>query len=175
MGSTDDPIRLAAPSSLTREEDGAIRRLHGLYWARTDARDDGPPQDLFCEAAVFTLGNLTLSGKAEIAAFFRQRQSMQEASGRTTRHLSAELMISPLSDGRVATRSTVLAMAGSGPLPIAATPPSVADFEDICVRQANGAWLFERRSAVSIFAGPQAPRFAQTAAPPPLTAKADEP
>ncbi len=165
----------AQPGVIDPADEAAIRNLHATYWSRTDGRTNAPPEDLFCDDAVFVLGNLTLSGREKIVDFFRRRQSTQQENGRTTRHLSAELMLRPLSAGQVITTSTVIAMAGSGPFPIAASPPSVADFEDLCVRQANGRWLFQRRVAVSIFAGPEAPRFARSAATTsPIEEKVDE-
>ncbi len=168
------PAAPSLPLHLTREDETAVRDLHATYWARTDGRDPAPPEELFSDDALFALGSLTLRGRDELTVFFRKRQSDQEASGRITRHLSAGLTLRLLADGRIATASTVLAIAGYGPLPILSSAPSIADFKDVCVRQADGRWLFERRSAMSVFAGPEAPGFAQRPAALPQNEKREE-
>lgn len=152
------------PSSIASDDVAAIHALHAAYWARTDGTDAGAPEDLFSEDAQFILGNLTLSGRAEIAAFFNQRHAAQAATGRVTRHIAAQLQLSILANDRVATKCVVLAMAGHGALPITASPPSVADFDDVCVRLPGNMWRFERRVASSVFAGPEAPAFARVTA-----------
>lgn len=148
-------------SPISSDDVAAIHALHAAYWARTDGTDAGAPEDLFSDDAMFILGNLTLSGRAEIAAFFRQRHAAQAATGRVTRHIAAQLQLSGLANDRVATKCVVLAMAGHGALPITASPPSVADFDDVCVRLPGNVWRFERRVANSVFAGPEAPAFAR--------------
>ncbi|WP_068077752.1 nuclear transport factor 2 family protein [Novosphingobium lentum] len=162
-------------SPISSDDAAAIHALHAAYWARTDGTDDGAPEDLFSDDALFILGSLTLSGRAEIAAFFRRRHAAQAASGRVTRHIAAQLQLRGLAKDHVATKCIVLAMAGHGALPIAASPPSVADFDDICVRLPGNIWRFERRVANSVFAGPEAPAFARDpAAPTPEPTRKDE-
>ncbi len=151
----------SSAKAITGDDVSAIHDLHATYWARTDGTDTGVPEDLFSDDALFILGNLTLSGRAEIAAFFRQRHAAQAATGRVTRHIASQLQLSGLADGRVATKCVVLAMAGHGALPIMASPPSVADFDDVCVCLPGNIWRFERRVANSVFAGPEAPTFAR--------------
>ena len=147
-----------APSA---ELEAAIRRLQADYWARVDYLDPAPPEDLFTDDCVFELGTLTLTGRAELAAFFGRRKETTAASGRVTRHLSANVRLRLLSEGRVAVSTTVMVMTGYGPLPISASVPSVGDFDDICVRGDDGVWRFERRAATSVFAGADAPAFAK--------------
>ncbi|MES2787944.1 MAG: nuclear transport factor 2 family protein [Pseudomonadota bacterium] len=161
--------------SFTSDDAAAIHALHAAYWARTDGTDAGLPEDLFSDDALFILGNLTLSGRAEIAAFFRRRHAAQAATGRVTRHIASQLQLRAMANDRMATKCVVLAMAGHGALPITASPPSVADFDDVCVRLPGNIWRFERRVADSVFAGPEAPAFARDpAAPTPEATRKDQ-
>ncbi len=140
--------------------ESAIQRLQADYWARVDYVDRAPAEDLFTADSAFELGSLVLRGRAELAEFFRRRQEANAAAGRITRHLSTNLRLSPVDSQTVAVSTTVLVMTGYGPLPVAATTPSIGDFEDVCVLT-NGVWLFHRRKATSVFAGPDAPAFAR--------------
>ncbi len=160
--SASSPGFRPAASGMASQDEAAIRDLHATYWARTDGTDTGRPEDLFSDEAVFVLGSLTLTGRDEVAAFFRKRQADQTAAGRVTRHLASGLQLRLVSDGRVETKCTVLAMAGFGSLPIVSSAPSVADFIDVCVRLPGDEWRFERRSATSVFVGPEAPSFAHS-------------
>ena len=154
------------------ETDRAVRRLQADYWARVDDLDPAAPDALFTDDCVFELGSLTLRGRGEIAAFFRRRQEQSAASGRVTRHLPANLRLDLVDARTVSAFSTVMVMSGHGPLPIASGLPSVGDFEDLCVRADDGRWLFARRKATSVFAGPDAAAFAR-AAPAPADANGD--
>lgn len=167
MSDEQDNVIEATPvlPALTPTDEAALRALQAKYWARADARDPNPAADLFCEDAIFVLAGTTMRGRAEIAEFFDRREAANVASGRVTRHLAAPPVLQLLPDGTVTVSSTVLAMAGSGALPIVAALPSIADFEDVCVRQPDGTWLFARRDATSIFLGPQAPGFARGTGP----------
>ncbi len=143
------------------ETEAAIRRLQADYWARVDYIDDAPAEDLFTDDSVFELGTLVLRGREALAEFFRKRKEMTVSTGRTTRHLAVNLRLRALADGRVAAATTVMVMTGYGPWPMAASIPSVGDFEDVCARGADGVWRFEHRKATSVFAGEDAPAFAK--------------
>lgn len=147
----------------TDELERAIGRLQADYWARVDFLDPDPPEALFTQACVFELGSMTLNGRAEVGAFFRRRQETAASTGRVTRHLAANLRVRPIDGRTAAASSTVLVMSGYGALPIISEVPSVGDFEDVCVLEPDGVWRFDRRRASSIFAGPDAPAFAQAA------------
>ena len=145
----------------TDQLESAIRRLQSDYWARVDFIDPAGPEDLFTQDSTFELGSLVLRGRDELGAFFRKRAETSAASGRTTRHLAANLRITPRGEGRLAASTTVMVMTGYGRWPIVSGLPSIGDFNDVCVLEADGRWRFERRSATSVFAGPDAPAFAQ--------------
>jgi len=139
----------------------AISRLQADYWARVDYLDDAPAEDLFTPDCVFELGSLVLQGRPQLSEFFRKRKQASMASERRTRHLSANLRVLHVEELRVTVTTTVWVMTGYGPLPIASQLPSIGDFEDVCVLAADNRWLFERRKATSVFAGPDAPPFAR--------------
>ncbi len=148
-------------AQVSDDVEGAIRRLQADYWARVDYLDDAPPEDLFTEDSVFELGTMVLRGRDALRAFFLSRKEASVSAGRTTRHLAANLRLRVLDDGRVAAATTVIVMAGYGAWPVAASTPSVGDFEDICSRDTDGVWRFEHRKATSVFAGADAPAFAK--------------
>jgi len=154
---------MEAPVGAETNVEREIQRLQSEYWARVDFLDPRPPEELFTADSEFHLGSLVLKGRGDLGAFFRQRRETSVANGRTTRHLSANLRVSSLGAGRAIASTTVLVMTGYGGFPIESGAPSIGDFEDICVLGADGQWLFERRKATSIFAGPDAPSFARAA------------
>ncbi len=138
-----------------------IRRLQADYWARVDFIDPAGPEDLFTKDSTFELGSLVLHGREELGTFFRKRAETSRATGRTTRHLGVNLRIELLDERRLAASTTVMVMTGYGDWPMASGLPSVGDFNDVCVLEADGCWRFQRRTAASVFAGPDAPAFAQ--------------
>lgn len=147
--------------TLSPEADLAIQRLVADYWLRVDDRDSEPAEHLFTQDCEFHLGNIVLRGHKELGAFFSKRRADYIAAGCTTRHLCTNFRAKALNPDRVLVSTSVLAMAGNGPWPIVTSLPSVADFEDICVRQDGRGWLFQSRIAKSVFLGPAAPQFAR--------------
>lgn len=155
----------AGPCAITPDQSSALRELQAGYWALVDGRERGNPAELFTADAVFELGTLRLSGRAQIDEFFRSREAVALRDGRVTRHLPSDVRLRALAADRVVATSTVIVMAGHGPLPIASVLPSIGDFEDLCVREADACWRFAHRRATSVFAGPEAPGFARSAGP----------
>jgi hypothetical protein len=140
----------------------SLQDLAARYWALADLTEDVALEDLFQPDAVFDLGKLKLEGLPAIAAFFAEREQGMRASGRTTRHLASNFLALPHPDGRTRVRSTVMVYAGSGEHPLPASEPSgIADFHDICRRQPDGRWLYQHRSAFTVFVGPGAASFAR--------------
>jgi len=137
-----------------------LQQLAAGYWARADGVADIPIRDLFTDDAVFILGSLTMTGRAAIDEFFRERDAMRLANQRTTRHVACNFLATPGGEGSVLVRSTVLVYSGVGTLPLPASAPSgIADFEDVCVRVQPGCWKFARRIGRSVFIGDGAPAF----------------
>jgi hypothetical protein len=96
-----------------------------------------------------------------LRSFFDKRRADDKAAGRTTRHLAVNLRVTAVDPRRAEAVSSVMMMSGHGEWPIASTLPSIGDFADVCVQRRDGAWLFERRKATSVFAAPNAAVFAK--------------
>lgn len=140
----------------------ALQQLAARYWALADLTEATTLEELFTPDAVFELGKLKLEGLPAISAFFAEREAGMRASGRTTRHLASNFLAIPQPDGSVRVRSTVLVYAGNGEHPLPATEPSgIADFHDLCRRQPDGRWLYDNRTATTVFVGPGAAAFAR--------------
>ena len=140
----------------------SIHNLVASYFARVDRPGLDRAADLFAKDAEFVLGNMTLRGRAGIAAYFEERNRAQATSGRTTRHFVGGIELTTIDGARMAGRMTTVVFAGEGTLPLPAVVPStIGDFDDIYVR-ADGNWLFERRVAAVVFIGGNAPAFAKS-------------
>jgi hypothetical protein len=139
----------------------ALQQLCAAYWLCADDLTPGI-DTLFTEDGGLTLGSLALTGRPAIREFFRQRAETMRTAGRTTRHAACTFLVTPTADGRATIRSTVLVFSGTGPLPLpAAAPSGIADFTDLCVRNAAGCWQFASRVGRTVFIGAEAPSFAR--------------
>ncbi len=144
------------------EDLAAIGQLAASYWALADLTEEIPLSALFMPDAVFDLGSMRLEGLAAIEQFFARRAEGMRESGRTTRHLASNLLALPEGPDRIRVRSTVMVYAASGELPLPAEAPSgIADFEDICLRQPDGRWLYHYRCGRTVFVGPGVASFAR--------------
>ena len=159
--SNADP-NAAGASELTVADDLALRQLASRYWALADGTEPVSVRELFTADGVLELGSLRLEGADAIAGFFAERERANNDSGRITRHFASGFLAVPISADEVRVRSTVAVFAGNGEMPIELTLPSgVADFEDLCIRTASGAWLYRSRVARTVFIGPAAASFAR--------------
>jgi len=139
----------------------ALQQLCAAYWLRADDLTPGIEM-LFTDDGELTLGSLALTGRPAIRGFFRQRAETMRTAGRTTRHAACTFLVTPTADGRATIRSTVLVFSGTGALPLpAAAPSGIADFTDLCVRNAAGRWQFASRVGRTVFIGAEAPSFAR--------------
>lgn len=144
------------------EDLAALGQLAARYWALADMTEEPSLSTLFLPDAVFDLGTMRLEGLDAIAEFFTRRAKAMQESGRITRHLATNLLALSEGPDRIRLRSTVMVYAASGEVPLPAEAPSgIADFEDICLRQPDGAWLYRYRSARTVFVGPGAASFAR--------------
>jgi hypothetical protein len=139
-----------------------LLELAADYWACADGDADKAIGDLFTDDGVLVLGKLTLTGRAEIERFFKDREVLQQASKRSTRHVACNHRIKLLDPGRARVRSTVIVYVGVGPPPLPSDAPAgIADFDDICVETQAGEWRFARREGRTVFVGPGAASFAK--------------
>ena len=139
----------------------ALQQLCAAYWRCADEAPDGIGE-LFTADGVLSLGSLSLRGRAAIEHFFRERDASMRADGRTTRHAACNFLVKGLDGAEATIQSTVLVYSGAGALPLPATlPAGIADFSDVCVRDAAGRWRFASRHGRTVFTGPGAPSFAR--------------
>jgi hypothetical protein len=139
----------------------ALQQLCAAYWFCADQWSEGIGE-LFMEDGTLTLGSLVLTGRAAIEKFFRERAASMRTSGRTTRHAAGNFLVTAVEDERATVRSTVLVFSGTGARPLpAAAPSGIADFTDVCVRDASGRWQFASRVGRTVFIGTEAPSFAR--------------
>jgi len=139
----------------------ALQQLCAAYWMCADGSPEGIGR-LFTENAVLTLGSLVLTGRAAIEGFFEERATSMRTAERTTRHAACSFLVTAVEESRARVRSTVLVYSGTGSLPLPATAPSgIADFTDVCARDASGRWQFVSRIGRTVFVGPGAPSFAR--------------
>lgn len=152
----------AATQNPGPETASAVTRLVTEYFLRTDRPEFGDVAELFMPDGVLQLGATTIEGRDAIAAFFAERNGIQAASGRTTRHFSGPLAFRAHVSGAVKAHATVIVFAGTGALPLMSGPPSnIVDFDDVFARDQHGAWRFTRRKVTALFAGANAPSFAR--------------
>ena len=139
-----------------------ISQLLARYWARADGLCSESAGEMFVEHGELVLGQLRLEGRAHIERFFIERDAAHAAQSRITRHFSSPPWVVSAADDRVELRSTVMVFAGCGawPLPMS-LPAGVADFHDICERDAVHGWRFRSRCATSVFVGEGAAAFAR--------------
>lgn len=139
-----------------------LQRLAADYWARADGDLEQSIEALFTEDARLVVGSLELHGRSAIDKFFRERDATQQSAQRTTRHIACNHRMTDAGEGRVLVRSTVLVYVGIGTLPLpSAAPAGIADFEDLCERDASGRWRFARRTGSTVFVGAGAASFAR--------------
>ena len=129
-----------------------ISSLLAEYWARVDRVSDQPVADLYTEDGVMILGNLRVDGRSEIDAFFQKRNAAEIQKGRYTRHIVSNIRLLQETGSQVEIASTICVYAGSGALPLeSASPSTIADVRDICIRQKDSSWSFLRRNASVVF------------------------
>lgn len=140
----------------------ALEQLAARYWARADGDLGQSLADIFTTNATLILGSLALEGLPAIEAFFRERDLSQQQAQRTTRHIACNHIVTAAPGGALRLRSTVVVYVGTGEWPMpSGAPAGIADFEDICVKEAAGGWRFRSRSGRTVFTGPGAAKFAR--------------
>lgn len=147
---------------ITAEVRVSMEGLIADYWRRVDRLSSHPVDALYTDNGLMHIGALRKEGRAQIHAFFADRNAQETAAGRTTRHLSSGLWIELLDAGRLRVCSTVQVLSGHGEWPMAsAAASSVGDFDDVVVQVSHGVWRFESRCARIVFAGAGAAAFAR--------------
>lgn len=141
-------------SSPSPEDWVALHQLSAEHWARVDRISRLPVEDLYLEDGEMIVGAMEKRGRGEIADYFGARFTKEDKTERLSRHTVSGLRFVQLGPDLVAARCTVVVFAGHGDLPIPCTPPvTIGDFEDRCVRIAQGSWRYSSRRARILFVG----------------------
>jgi hypothetical protein len=128
----------------------AIEALNAEFAWLIDHRDGVGVADLFTARGVYDMSNRAYRGRTEIAGFYDSRKARGR---RAARHVFTNLRLLPESAAR-ATGTVILtlyAYDGDPPYPTAAI--LIADYDDIYVREGDGAWRYESRTIVPVFGG----------------------
>lgn len=116
---------------------------------------------LFTDDVLYSNVARTLSGKAEMEEFFRNRA----AGNRVSRHVFSGLRIEFADQNLARAGSVGVTFAGSGSLPIRpAEPFVVADLNDVYRRLPDGKWQFCERHITPIFMSESIPPLPFSAA-----------
>ena len=130
-----------------------ISDLYARFYISADRRDEGDHAELFAEDGVLQYDSHVWRGRSTIRQFFREYSAKNDASKRTARHLTINRLVEMVSENECRVRYVAIVFSGHGDWPISTTMPSgIADVDDRCVRDDNGAWVISYRRAVSVFA-----------------------
>lgn len=130
----------------------AIEELNAAFAYHLDHDEVDALVALFTDDALYTNGSRRSTGRREIEAFFRSRTA---EGPRTARHFCSGLRV--FFDGPDTARGTSvwLTFARNSLPPIDHTIPIlIADFDDLYVRETDGAWRIRRRHIEPIFRDP---------------------
>jgi uncharacterized protein (TIGR02246 family) len=126
----------------------ACTELIHRFAERNDARDADAVADMFAEDGIFarpTLPDQPIRGRETIRAQFRARPP-----GKMTRHICVNTVVHVLNASEASARSYILLYTAD--FPEGAVPPVKADvkqllgaFDDVLVRDSDGAWKFKHR------------------------------
>lgn len=155
------PHEFSPPAHLKSVAFFELCELLTEYWARVDRLSAKPVADLYTLDGVMQIGALHKSGQLEIAQFFDERNEAEIQKQRSTRHALSNVRVEWVNAGRVIVLSLVVAYAAIGEFPQAGVtaPATIADFSDICTRDADGDWKIESKKARILFAGAGAANF----------------
>ena len=131
---------------LIRQE---IEELNAEFAYRVDHRLGEQVAELFTPDGSYgrTTGQRSVGRDA-----IRQAYSLRKEHGtRTARHMFTNLRLVYQGDGVVHGTSIMLLFAEDGLPPLPAQPLAVSDFEDVYVRDGDGAWRYQSRTIRSLF------------------------
>jgi hypothetical protein len=141
-----------------------INRLDNSYWECADLVTDEQVQLLFSEDALLQVGSLKLIGRSDIQSFFQNRAQKNHSDLRITRHISSGFTLQTINANEVKAFSKVIVFSGNGEfLPLNVELPStMADVEDLFLKNDEGVWHIAKRIISPVFVGSGAPNFAQS-------------
>ncbi|MFT4191359.1 MAG: nuclear transport factor 2 family protein [Comamonas sp.] len=138
----------------------AVSRLDARYWAIADLRSSDAAELLFVPTGKLQIGSLVLDGRDAIRQFLSEREKKHVETNRLTRHFASGFLLGEKAPGCLQASSVLAVFAGAGSIPLASGVPStIADVEDVFVRDDSGQWLFASRIMRPVFVGAAAASF----------------
>ncbi|HFX6314056.1 TPA: nuclear transport factor 2 family protein [Acinetobacter baumannii] len=139
-----------------------IRNLDIAYWSYADSCSETFVEDLFLPTGILQLGDLKLSGRQEIKEFFLNRLENNLKIKRITRHLVSNNSYKMEDSETIKGKAQLLVFSGIGKeLPLSVSLPStIADVEDIYVKDLDNKWKYQNKVILPVFIGEGAPLFA---------------
>lgn len=158
--SGDGPV--AKGARISADDRLAVMDLIHSHWARVDRSGPGEVATLFCEDGEMHIGQLVKIGREDIAGYYRERRSQEDASGRKTRHVVSNMLVESGSGDALNVFFLAAVYSGVGDFPLmSAAPSTIADFTGTCRPVDGHGWLLESLNAAVTFVGSGAPAFAK--------------
>lgn len=150
--------------NISFEDYSQINRLDSAYWECADLITDQDIASLFLDDALLQLGSLKLTSNLEIKHFFKDRAQKNLGDLRITRHIASGFTLQVINSNEIRAFSKVVVFSGNGEiLPLNMDLPStIADVEDLFIKNAQGIWHIAKRVISPIFLGSGAPNFAHS-------------
>jgi 4-hydroxy-2-oxoheptanedioate aldolase len=144
------------PAAAAERGSRTIEQLMADWSYRLDVEGGGRVHELFTPHGAYVIDGRALTGRDAIRDGYVARANQ---GPRTSRHLFTNTRIEPLSSGRARVDSVLTVYAEDGePVHRAGAPLVIADVTDLCVRDGDGSWSFERRELRTLFQGDGTPR-----------------
>jgi len=133
----------------------ALTALEVDYWHDVDHNWGRTASTLYVEGGVFAIGDKTMSGREEIAAFYRWREGRGE---RTARHIVSNFRLGAR-EGNRARFECILALYAADGRPVLESRPAImiADVVSECERGADRRWRFVSHLLRPVFMGGEPP------------------
>lgn len=141
----------------------ALTELEIDYWYDVDHNWGHTASTLYVPDGVFAIGDKTMSGVDEIAAFYRWREGRGD---RTARHVVTNFRISERNGNRAKFQCIMLLYAADGK-PVLESRPAImlADVISECERDEKSRWRFVSHILRPVFMGGEAPTIPENPKP----------
>jgi hypothetical protein len=128
----------------------AIEALNAEFAWLIDHKDGAGVEALFTADGVYDMSNRVFRGRDEIKGFYGARKSRGR---RAARHVFTNLHLIPESSHRVTGTVILVLYAYDGDPPYPTDAILISDYNDVYVRDGDGAWRYESRAIVPVFGG----------------------
>ncbi len=127
-----------------------LYRLQVDYWYEVDRNYGRDAPGFYVPDGLFVVGSQRMSGRAEIAAFYRWRE---QRGDRTARHVVSNCRLKSWAADEAEFECVMMLYADDGVPVLPSQPPvMIADIVDRCVRE-EGVWRFRSHILTPVFQG----------------------